>query len=433
MKRRLKHILKKLGLLKYVQIALKTKVPEAINYKRLRKTQERLVEQCKQKEKINVVFFLYFSATWKYDRVYKLLFEDEAFEPYIVIIPMMVWDDDTMIREMNCTYQWFKDRGYSVYKSYDEQRDIYLDVEEKFSPDIVFYSEPYDATIEQYRSDIWYKKALLCYSVYGFNTTNMIQPLYNMWFHNIIWKNFTETQYSVEQARKYAHNQGENMVRVGAPACDVFLDTAYCPRDVWHGTKLKRVIWAPHFYTIDESYDGWATFSIYYQKMIELAEKYKDKIYFILKPHPYLKATLYKHKNWGQEKTDKYFEQWEKMENTSVMTGDYADLFMTSDAIMHDSGSFIMEYVFTKKPVLYLHKDKYFKRRWNDNTLKAFRTFYPAYDVKDIDAFLENVVLKGDDFLKENRIQFLNDTLLPPYGKSASKNIVEHIKKELGK
>ena len=359
--------------------------------------------------------------------------EDDSFEPFIIIIPMLVWDKETTQREMEHTYKGFNNRDYRVYKSYDKESDSYLDVEAKFSPDIIFYSEPYDATIEQYRSDVWYKKSLLCYSVYGFNITNMVQAIYNLWFHNIVWKIFTETQYSLEQVKKYAYNKGVNVVRVGAPACDVYLDTEYSPEDVWDKTKLKRVIWAPHFYTIDDSYDGWATFSIYHQKMVDIAKKYKDKIYFILKPHPYLKTTLYKHRDWGEEKTDKYFTQWENMDNTTVMTEDYVDLFMTSDAIIHDSGSFIMEYIFTKKPILYLHKDKNFGRRWNENTIHAFSTFYPAYSDHDIDDFLNNVVLEGEDFLKENRIQFLNDTLLPPYGNSASDNIVEHIKKELDK
>ena len=75
------------------------------------------------------------------------------------------------------------------------------------------------------------------------------------------------------------------------------------------------------------------------------------------KPHPILKPKLYKHALWGKERTDAYYHCWETMENTQLEMSDYIDLFMTSDAMIFDSVSFMTEYLYTKKPALFLCRE----------------------------------------------------------------------------
>ena len=40
---------------------------------------------------------------------------------------------------------------------------------------------------------------------------------------------------------------------------------------------------------------------------LDIAINYEDVIQFVFRPHPVLKETLYKEKDWGKKRTDKYF------------------------------------------------------------------------------------------------------------------------------
>ena len=77
----------------------------------------------------------------------------------------------------------------------------------------------------------------------------------------------------------------------------------------------------------------------YAADMVELAKKYQDSIQFAFKPHPVLKFRLIN--IWGEQKTEEYYKLWETMPNTQLETGDYIDLFLTSDALGFLSVPFI--------------------------------------------------------------------------------------------
>ena len=42
------------------------------------------------------------------------------------------------------------------------------------------------------------------------------------------------------------------------------------------------------------------------------------------------------------------------MPNTSINEGNAYEIFKSSDALIHDCGSFLLDYMFTKKPCLYI-------------------------------------------------------------------------------
>ena len=80
------------------------------------------------------------------------------------------------------------------------------------------------------------------------------------------------------------------------------------------------------------------------------------------------------------------------MDNGLLCEGDYNDLFLTSDAMIHDSMSFIAEYLYVMKPSLFLMNDPDIENRLNDFGRMAVRQHYHAYNEQDISDFIENVV-----------------------------------------
>ena len=111
--------------------------------------------------------------------------------------------------------------------------------------------------------------------------------------------------------------------------------------------------------------------------------------------------------------------------------GEYFDMFVNSDGIIHDCGSFLAEYLFTEKPACYMLENKKSIKKWFlPIGQKCLDFCYKTYSEKDIINFIENVILKNKDVLREKRISFVNSNLKLNYPNS-SKFILNFIKKEL--
>jgi CDP-glycerol glycerophosphotransferase (TagB/SpsB family) len=159
--------------------------------------------------------------------------------------------------------------------------------------------------------------------------------------------------------------------------------------------------------------------------MVALAEKYRDSIQFAFKPHQLLKFKL--QKIWGEERTKNYYERWATMENTQLEETNYVDFFLTSDAMIHDCGSFTTEYLFVNKPVMYLTHDEHVAERFNPFGLKSFECHYRGSSVEEIERFLQRVVLEGDDPKRSSRDALFEKYLKPIDGLLPSQKIIKTI------
>lgn len=167
--------------------------------------------------------------------------------------------------------------------------------------------------------------------------------------------------------------------------------------------------------------------------MIELAKKYADEVQFAFKPHPHLHSVLSDNLGWGRAKTDAYFQSWATMPNTQLEEGKFQDLFKWSDGMIHDCGSFTGEYMFVKKPVIFMSKDiNGIVRKADDFGKKCLNLHYVGKSLEDADNFIKNVILTGDDPMKEERQRFYDEYLLPPNGKTVAENIHDDLVTSLG-
>ena len=99
--------------------------------------------------------------------------------------------------------------------------------------------------------------------------------------------------------------------------------------------------------------------------------------------------------------------------------------------MIHDSGSFLVEYLYLNKPPLFTVKDNDINDRFNIFGKMAFKQSYHAYNENDLIAFIEDVVINGNDSKRELRMNFYNDYLVPPNSRSASENIFDFITEQL--
>ena len=98
--------------------------------------------------------------------------------------------------------------------------------------------------------------------------------------------------------------------------------------------------------------------------------------------------------------------------------------------MVHDSASFQIEYLYVNKPVMYTYKgsDLQSVTPLRDEAMKCH---YIAQSIDDVKSFIE-MVLRGEDEMKDKRTAFFNQYLLPKNGTDVALNIYNDIISTIG-
>lgn len=398
-------------------------------YRAVARQHRRKVKELSGKQPVRVVFMAIDLALWKYQEIYDLMASDKRFAPTILLSPCMGRDFENDLAPLR---RFFKAKNIP----YVDYTGTPIDIRKELNPDIIFYTQPYEhLLIDQYDCTHFYD-LLLCYLPYAYWTSTG-KLSYDLHFHNQAWRLYYSSKLHLEEAKKVSTNHGRNVRVAGYAKADDFLKKNH-QETVWKTPddrrRRKRIIWAPHFSIIAENsaFPPRSNFLWMASLMLDMAREYADRIQIAFKPHPALLTQLYQHKDWGREKTDEYYAQWQQMDNTQLETGEYINLFMTSDAMIHDSGSFAVEYHYSRKPVMFISKnmDSILSTQ-SEFGRKAYGMHYLGKDEADIRHFIEDVVLQGHDPMRPQREQFFKDYLLPPNEKSVAQNVVDDIVESL--
>jgi len=436
--------------MKELKLTLKKYVPETIwislikvyNFTKLRtlyesyeikkapKKHQEALEIVRKKEKIKVAFFLIHESVWKYDVLFDLMVKHSKFEPVLFVCPVVNFGKENMLFEMNKSFEAFKKKGYNVIKTYDHTTGEYLDIKKVFSPDIIFFTNPYQGLVD-YRYYIKeFSNTLTCYVPYAIMTTNY-DAFYDSKFHNLVWRIFSETPIHKNIAFQKQKNKGINNVVTGYPGFDQLLINKNSNNGVWkkqHRT-LKKIIWAPH-HSMHEL-NKVSNFLEYFDVFLEVANQYKEQLQIAFKPHPLLRIKLESDPNWGKEKTEAYYAEWMNLENGQFENAEYGDLFLTSDALIHDCGSFMAEYLITGKPALFMIRNEAVMKEWSEFGEKAVEVHYQSRTKEELINFIENVVLNENDWMKEKRDEFVQQNLIQKNNVTASQNIMNYLETQI--
>lgn len=427
MKRKIKIFINKMYHSQFARM-LKS-MPEFIYYSYCHK---KLINELKSTSKINIVFIISNLAMWKCQKVYDLFAQNPKFNISLLIIPFLNYSEDQKRENINQMIQYFKHLNLQFEIIDDPNATGFR---EKYKPHIVFYPQMYGHTYPGDFDLLHNLDRLVCYVPYGLSTT-CNDFVYDSIGCVFAWKNFVVSEMHKEEAKHISRIRDWNVFVCGNPTADLFTKGSF--QNVWKKQNKikKKVIIAPHF-TIKPGLSGLcrSSFLDLASTFLELTEMYKDEIQFAFKPHPRLKTELEKEDVWGKEKTAAYYSEWEKRSNTQLETGAYIDLFMTSDAMIHDSCTFTAEYHYTSNPVLFttLNPDGLIKsEKMGQFGEMAFRLHYFGDSKKSLINFLNDVVLKGHDPLKVKRDTFRKDYLLSNKRISCAELIYTNICNSLG-
>ena len=380
---------------------------------------------------VRVAFIMSSLPMWRFQGLYDLLKENPRFQLLQAIYPFATYTEEQKGFTVKQILDYCEERGMPAVNLSSERYPGTV-LKEGFDPDIIFYPQPYNDLFVNDLDNQFFSDRLICYIPYAMLTAKESWAYKNR-LNNIAWRVFFQSSIRKEEAVKVLYNAGRNIRVTGEPLADLFNGAA--DKDVWkkQDTLKKRVIWAPHFSIAEGGYLHRDSFTWLSETMCEIARQYQDRIQFAFKPHPRLKSVLYELPDWGKDRTDAYYESWENGSNTQLETGNYIDLFKTSDAMVHDCSSFSVEYHFTEKPVLFLSSDlNGVLDKLNDFGREAILVHYQGQTKEDIISFLEGNVLAGNDPRLDERRHFKEKYLSRPGNRSVAENIYCDLLTSLG-
>ena len=389
-----------------------------------------ICNQVFSKPRIKVVFFVLNLGMWKNNNLVRLLMNDSRFDPYVVSFFAV---EDNVEFQQACQVemrQYFQSQNMPFVELYDFENKKWLDIKH-LSPDIVFYPQPYGNGYEQYTIKALWENCLFYYIPYCIDMEKDTKLIDTLLF-NISHKVFAASTFHKELWSKLLSNKGENIVMSGYPSMDYLSSNCKIKNCEWKETESPKfkIIWAPHHSILDTEVLHYSNFLSLAFEMQKLALLYSDVAQFAFKPHPRLRPKLERLQSWGKEKTDAYYSWWKNTSNTTFVDGEYYDLFLSSDALIHDCSSFMAEYLFTKKPALFVVKKGY-KMPLNCYGQECLNMHYLGENISDIKRFIEEVVIGGDDGMYSRRKDFAENSMIPNGNVSVAHFIYNEICKDL--
>lgn len=372
-------------------------------------------------EKVKVAFLHMYATDCQDLSLFEMMLCSPYFDPYFIINPDVLRSQEHLEYNYNRSLVELTEKYGSerVLNGYDAVHNTYIDYTGQF--DMASTNNPYDGMAQDlFRIKYWASEGIpLIYIPYYFMGMSYVTiENFKKNTFPFFWKIFVPNKVTLSIAREYEAIKGRNVIVTGYPKMDAN------PQCTIHTRERKKIIIAPH-HSIQDDPICRGGFRNYAQDLLKLPAKYPD-IDFIFRPHPQLKESLKAY--WTPEQISQWLNQLLENPNVTYSTeGDYLELFANSDAIIHDCGSFIAEYLYFDKPCAFIfRKGCDYQSELTKYGLEFFDYCYPIYNAKDWSAFIENVIILGQDTLRMKREKFASKKVMYNYP-FATQTIYNHI------
>lgn len=384
------------------------------------------VAKIRRKKKIKVAFVTDHAATWCGDRLYNFFAQNPRFETTV----FMIKGTESTVDDTRHDFEQFKAAGLNVVGVFDKN-------EETEPQDIIFFLRPYLHNYSKnFQFDVLTPQTLLICFSYGISTIGW-DFYYNLPAIYMAWKCFLDTEDALACLKEKCLVGIPRAVVSGAPKLDFFFEDTSKISFQWKMIRpdAKKIIWAPHW-TIANIYSPEVRSDFYknFLFMYEFAREHPE-ISWVVKPHPMLMKWIVESKLFeSKEEYEDYLQAWNDLPNALVYTGAYyQNIFATSDGLIHDCGSFIGEYQYTHKPMIYLLNNAV--KNYTELGKKILSVSYviDGKNLEEIGEAIQKIFIEGNDPLKAERLKVFDEELNYPRfnGMLASDFIFRTITREL--
>lgn len=379
------------------------------------------VKKICRKDKIKIGFFFENPSKWCGDELYNFFASDERFEPTVFYFPK----DDMLTRlEFTMSLERFKSHGINVFEVPKSNFPL-------TEQDILIQMSPYKSVPQSFRLINLKLTTLLAHIAYSLSISYR-PDFYNEPFFRILWKRFFSSKVEQEIAQKSSVTGMPRGIYSGYPRMDIFFDKNADLKFAWKMVRpdAKKIIWAPHH---SLKAGGGGTFAWNYEFIYEFAKTHPETSW-VVKPHPFLLSRAVSYKIFPSSVAcEEYFQKWNELPNAQVYMGSYYQaIFATSDGMIHDSGSFIAEYQYVDKPMIYLRfRMGGFSELGKEILEASYRV--DGRDFEAIAAMIQRIFIEGDDYKAAERKKVFDKYLnYPKYnGMLASEFIYKSIVDDL--
>ena len=365
--------------------------------------------------KLKVVFLNSENSKWSYQTLYEAFDKNPKFDVQVLVTlkknmlnsKLKSFDYKDYLKS---NYEFFKTKGMNVGYAFDLEKNEFLSLKD-FNADIVFYEQPWQLAKVQSVLEVS-KYALPLYTSYGSVVSNgddeytqdLFKDVYTYFLDNeymkifLIAKGFDEKRLDVS----------------GQLKLDAFLKPVDETKIIWDnsGKYKKRIIWAPHHSFDENTTLRYGTFHWNYRFMLDYAKQNSD-YEFILKPHPALMSEIITKHLMTEDEMNRYFDEWNSLPNTKTYgKTDYFDMFRTSDLMITDCCSFLLEYLPTEKPVIHLVRENSVGQ--NLFGQKIIKGYYSTHNLDELQTNLDMLLKENNDPLKPVRLDTLKNDLYQP-------------------
>ena len=384
-------------------------------------------------DKVRAVFFVASAAMFPARPLLDAMRRDPRFEARLAVVPDLrgIAGGDAAPAMERCRAALAESYPPEAFLPVVRGEDgTWPDVLSDFGADLVCHPSPYELSDFKYNPRWCVGRPFLPIHVnYGYYRSVYDRHVMASRNYALFWKAFFECDATLAEYREHSVLRGTNGEVVGYVKMDALATVEPLPRN---GDR-KRVLLCPH-----HSVEGGANDTLALSNFVRYADLFAElparfpELDFLFRPHPFLFSVLSRPKFWGPAKCAAWRERFLAHPNAAWTDGgDHLREFASSDAIVQDCGSYLVEWFYTGKPCCYLLKDP------SDIDVKfaplgkdCLSHCYLAYDEEAIESFLRDVVEGGNDPKTAARDEFRKSVMVNyPHAAEAA---LASIRRDLG-
>jgi len=315
-------------------------------------------EDISAKNKIRCLFLIHNIESWdSVFSVYNEMLHNEKFNVIVASINRRypgssIFKDEDYVHRI-LTQLDIQHIRLNNNNSYDD-----LNIIKSLAPDVIFRQSQWDNDIPPGFSTNNLRFSKLCLIPY--EIMNFVQLGFNhlsSYYHTSCWKLFVANNQTKIEQEQHDKLNGLNVFVTGHPKVNA-LKTAkpFWPIETNSNVKKFRILWASH-HSIDHNWSNFSVFLNIYNDMLNWA-KSDNSIEFVFSPHPAL-VTVLESLNDPilKESINNFFTEWDQLDNTYYYReGPYGPLFQSSDILIMDGISWLLEYQLMKKPIIFIER-----------------------------------------------------------------------------
>ena len=324
---------------------------------------------------IRVVFLSFYFEAWdSLAPIYRLMVEDERFDPIVVSIPRRL-TGDTDFHDEQLVSDFYDSVNvphlrFDFADSAEGTRAL-----EELKPDYVFINYPWQRNYQPgFRVEVLSRFTKVCYVPYYSlplvnepGTSGVAPHLYRQRSHQLAAMVFTQDA-AVRDAYASTQRGNAHVHLTGSPKLDSLVELANSGAGHWpiprpsgigvgaNRSRQFRLMWAPH-HSYSEAWLNFGVFAEMHRPMLEFARSH-PQVDVVCRPHPFLFGTLVDRDVLSQAELDAWLAAWNALPNTAIDSGgEYATMFKACDLLVTDGISFLGEYpLATGKPAIFVEK-----------------------------------------------------------------------------